>query len=184
MKQYLFIFLCISALLTASADIAGAGVSRDTSGFVHLLWRFRSGECHIRYTEDGQVAYKYNVVTSCDAGEFSIGGLERGKQYRFQVSPDGIRWTKAVTSIAKSPLTMLNEQSNRSGSIQLVWKMRGGTCSFRYTEDTEKNYKYFTETQCNDGKLVINHLVSEKKYRFQLSQNNRDWSKSAVSLAR
>jgi hypothetical protein len=74
-----------------------AWVRPMADGEVRLNWELRGGTCHVRYTEAGAKGYNYYTSTNCDDGEITIGGLVRGKAYRFQVRKDDGVWTKAVT---------------------------------------------------------------------------------------
>lgn len=74
-----------------------AWVRPTADGEVRLNWELRGGTCHVRYTEAGAKGYNYHTSTNCDDGEITIGGLVRGKAYRFQVRKDDGAWTRAVT---------------------------------------------------------------------------------------
>ena len=73
---------------------------RDTSGEVTLDWDHRGGTCYVRYTGAGSKGYNYNTSTSCDNGSITIGGLQTGKNYRFQVKKDDGGWSQPMTAKA------------------------------------------------------------------------------------
>jgi hypothetical protein len=74
--------------------------NRDTSGEVTLDWDHRGGTCYIRYTEVGAKGYNYNTSTSCDNGSITVGGLQTGMRYRFQVKKDDGGWSQPMTAKA------------------------------------------------------------------------------------
>lgn len=66
-------------------------------GEVKLTWSHRGGTCHVRYTEANVRSYRYSTNADCDEGGVTIGGLTRGKAYRFQVKQDDGYWSRAFT---------------------------------------------------------------------------------------
>lgn len=70
---------------------------RDTSGEVSLSWDQRGGTCHVRYTESWIRNYKYSTSTACDNGSITIGGLQPGTSYRFEVQKDSEGWSWPLT---------------------------------------------------------------------------------------
>lgn len=75
-------------------------VNRDTSGKIRLDWDHRGGTCHVRYTEANMQWYKYYTSIGCDDGAITIGGLQSGVAYRFQVKKDNGGWSNPVTATA------------------------------------------------------------------------------------
>src|SRR5258708_2780216 len=183
MKRALLSMLCALGMLVGMTSLASAQMV--TNGAVKLGWNYRGGNCTIRYTEVGQQAYKYMTTTGCNDGGIIIGGLVPGQKYKFQVSPDGVNWSKPVASMAKTwtGSNVVGEVVNGDGAVHLMWNQRGGTCAVRYTEANQRVYKYFTQTNCDDGQIVIGSLITGRKYRFQVSQNGMGWSRPIVARA-
>lgn len=69
----------------------------NNDGQVRLNWGMRGGTCYVRYTEAKSGGWNYNTSTACDDGGITIGGLMRGKNYRFQVKKDDGSWSKTRT---------------------------------------------------------------------------------------
>lgn len=70
--------------------------SENTDGEAYLSWGWRGGTCHIRYTENNYRNYKYSTSAACDDGHLTIGGLQPGRLYRFQVRQDNGVWSKPI----------------------------------------------------------------------------------------
>ena len=71
-----------------------------------------------------------------------------------------------------------------TGQVRLTWPMRGGTCHVRYTENSESGYKYATSASCDDGGMTIGGLQSRQMYRFQIKQDDGEWSRTTRLMAR
>jgi hypothetical protein len=69
----------------------------QTPGFVRVEWAMRGGSCWINYTESNAKAWNHVTVAPCDKGYEHVGGLMRGRLYKFTVSQDGKSWTKVKT---------------------------------------------------------------------------------------
>lgn len=69
----------------------------SNDGRVTLGWDHQGGTCHVRYTESGVSNYKYSTSAACDEGDVTIGGLNRGSNYRFQVKQDEGSWSAPMT---------------------------------------------------------------------------------------
>ncbi len=190
MKRILISGICSLSMLLAAAPTAMAqtvGPVMNQNGAARLSWNYRGGTCTIRYTEASESMYKYATSAGCDDGGIVIGGLVPGVRYKFQVSPDGVNWSKVVSTVAKnwvSTSATWNQTVNDDGAVRLVWGQRGGTCYVRYTEANQRDYKYATSTSCDDGQIVISQLVTGRKYRFQISQDWMNWSRPIVARAR
>lgn len=63
------------------------------------------------------------------------------------------------------------------GQAYLGWGMRGGTCHVRYTENSNRGYKYNTSAACDDGGMIIGGLRSGWTYRFQVRKDDGAWSR-------
>lgn len=61
----------------------------------------RGGTCHVRYTEANQSVWKYNTSAGCDDTGVTVGGLQSGQKYKFQVRQDGGAWSRVMTGIAR-----------------------------------------------------------------------------------
>jgi hypothetical protein len=70
-------------------------------GQVRLNWGMRGGTCHVRYSEANQSAWKYQTSASCDEGGVTIGGLQSGVKYKFQVRQDNGAWSKIMVGKAE-----------------------------------------------------------------------------------
>ncbi len=70
-------------------------------GKATLTWDDRGGTCTIRYTEANARWYRYQTSTACDDGQLEIGGLKRGKAYRFQVKKADGQWSSPVRLVAQ-----------------------------------------------------------------------------------
>jgi hypothetical protein len=72
---------------------------------------------------------------------------------------------------------------NKTGTVDLGWAHRGGSCHVRYTEANQTVYKYQTVANCNQAQMTISHLVPGVKYKFQVSQDNHHWSYAVMAVA-
>jgi hypothetical protein len=72
---------------------------------------------------------------------------------------------------------------NTDGHVRLSWAQRGGTCNIRYTENSDRGYKYATSAGCDEGGVTIGGLTPGVVYRFQMKQDNGPWSKAIVIKA-
>jgi hypothetical protein len=70
-------------------------------GHVRLSWGMRGGTCHVRYTESNQNVWKYNTSAGCDEGGTTIGGLQSGVKYKFQVRQDNGAWSRTMVGTAR-----------------------------------------------------------------------------------
>ena len=78
-----------------------ATVIMMADGQVRLSWGMRGGTCHVRYTEANQNVWKYNTSAGCDDGGVTIGALQSGTKYKFQVRQDNGDWSRAMSAIAQ-----------------------------------------------------------------------------------
>jgi hypothetical protein len=70
-------------------------------GQVRLSWGMRGGTCHVRYTEANQGYWKYETSAGCDDGGVTIGGLQPGVKYKFQVRQDNGAWSRVMVGVAR-----------------------------------------------------------------------------------
>lgn len=76
-----------------------------------------------------------------------------------------------------------NLNTNTDGKATIGWDFRGGTCYIRYTEANVRNYKYNTSAACDEGEKTIGGLKKGSLYRFQIKQNDGNWSDSMTLRA-
>ncbi len=86
---------------TGYGYVPGMYINGLDNGQVWLGWGVRGGTCHVRYTENRSRTYQYATATSCDEGGITIGGLQPGMKYRFQISQDRNRWSQPVVITAR-----------------------------------------------------------------------------------
>jgi hypothetical protein len=201
MKRALMSLLCSLGILVLAPTPAFAQQVGEINGAVKITWNYRGGTCHIIYTEAQEAVYKYRTSAGCDEGSLIVRGLVPGQKYKFQVSPDGVNWSKPVASAAQSYVmaspvvyqspavqtaapTAAVVNMDDTGMVRVVWAQRGGTCWIRYTESDQKMYKYTTAEECDKGEALIGKLVSGRRYRFQISQDGVNWSKATTAVAR
>ncbi len=82
-------------------NMSSAYVQNAADGQVWLGWGMRGGTCHVRYTENVSKVYTYATAASCDEGGVTIGGLQSGTNYRFEVSQDRNRYSLPVVITAR-----------------------------------------------------------------------------------
>lgn len=75
------------------------------------------------------------------------------------------------------------EDRDTTGQVWLGWGWRGGTCHVRYTEATNRSYKYSTSAACDNGGMTIGGLTKGTSYRFQIKQDNGYWSRPITRRA-
>ncbi len=55
--------------------------------------------------------------------------------------------------------TVWAHSGQQSGSAQLGWVYRGGSCQVRYTESDQTVYKYQTVASCDQAGLTVGYLT-------------------------
>ncbi len=188
MTSLLFAF---TFFLVSSSKTSAQTIPFDTTGGIQLHWTYRSGNCDVRYTEVESAMYQYHTTTNCDAGSVVVNGLQPGQKYKFQINQNNGAWSRAVVGTAKVLPTSMQPSTtpflsndNGDGSVHLMWSNRGGSCFIKYTEADQKNYKYSTVANCEDGQVFINALVTGRTYKFSLSQDNVTWSRPTFAVAK
>jgi len=80
--------------------IPSTTVMMINDGQVRLSWPIRGGTCQVRYSEANHSGWKYATSTGCDDSGVTIGGLQPGWRYKFQVQQDNGPWSRVMTGRA------------------------------------------------------------------------------------
>lgn len=99
------VVLSITVVTQASASGHVSARPGNEIGTALVSWSHRGSDCNVKYTENGQSVYKYETITSCDAGFLSIGHLVPGTKYQFTVGQGGGNWSLPVYAIAAGKST-------------------------------------------------------------------------------
>lgn len=75
-------------------------------------------------------------------------------------------------------------RSGQQGQVRINWRLRDGTCHVRYSEADEESFKYQTSASCSEKGVTIGGLASGQKYKFQVRQDEDDWSRVIYLRAR
>lgn len=72
-----------------------------------------------------------------------------------------------------------------NGKLTIGWEFDEGTCYIRYTEANQNNgaYKYSKAAACSDGETTIAGLRRGTAYRFQVKQDDGEWSEPVTMKA-
>ncbi len=87
---------CLALVLSASSASAMMMKPVSYDGWITTSWSVRGGGCWINYTDGTAKTWNHKTVSACDNGMQKIGGLVKGRWYKYTVTKDGSTWTKVM----------------------------------------------------------------------------------------
>lgn len=178
--------LVLLAAIGAVAGQANAQVSQDQQQDVYSSTSFYHN------CQGNGCSGSSEIVTSSEVRQYQSQSTNTNRSYSSSYSSNNngntngtnYRPTNGMMNHRYNNGYMRLNNRNRYGQVELGWDYQGGTCHVRYSEATSQDYRYSTSTNCDEGSMVISGLQYGKNYRFQVKQDDGEWSPPVIMRAR